>query len=145
MGYVSGMEDILKNDRTNIDLMTTPILALCAVMAVLTLIGLIGTQLQLMNLYRQTAFSLVMTGMDWGAWKAAWLSILCLPLWVASLLGASLGSAWKSVVMLESLRFFTPMAFFISAFIVLLSTAGILPTIGRWSRIDIGEFRRLCE
>jgi len=145
VGYVSGMEDILKNDRTNIDLMTTPILALCAVMAVLTLIGLIGTQLQLMNLYRQTAFSLVMTGMGWRAWKAAWLSILCLPLWVASLLGASLGSAWKSVVMLESLRFFTPTAFFISAFIVLLSTAGILPTIGRWSRIDIGEFRRLCE
>ncbi|MDO4384577.1 MAG: hypothetical protein Q4E18_01120, partial [Clostridia bacterium] len=70
---------------------------------------------------------------------------LCLPLWVASLLGASLGSAWKSVVLLEGLRVFTPTAFFVSAFIVLLSTLGILPTIGRWSRIDIAEFRRLCE
>ena len=113
------MDDILENDRTNIDLMSTPILALCVIMVILTLIGLIGTQLQLMNLYKQVAFSLAMTGMNWGA--------------------------WKSVVMLERVNAFTPTAFAISVAIVLLSAIGILPTIGRWSRIDINEFRRLSE
>lgn len=144
-GYISSMDDILENDRTNIDLMSTPILALCVIMVILTLIGLIGTQLQLMNLYKQVAFSLAMTGMNWGAWKASWLSIFCLPLWLASLIGAFLGSAWKSVVMLEKMNAFTPTAFAISVAIVLLSAIGILPTIGRWSRIDINEFRRLSE
>ena len=139
------MDDILENDRTNIDLMSTPILALCVIMVILTLIGLIGTQLQLMNLYKQVAFSLAMTGMSWGAWKASWLSIFCLPLWLASLIGSFLGSAWKSVVMLERMNAFTPTAFAISVAIVLLSAIGILPTIGRWSRIDINEFRRLSE
>ena len=123
----------------------SPILALCVIMVILTLIGLIGTQLQLMNLYKQVAFSLAMTGMSWHAWKASWLSIFCLPLWLASLIGAFLGSAWKSVVMLERMNAFTPTAFAISVAIVLLSAIGILPTIGRWSRIDINEFRRLSE
>ncbi len=137
------MDDILENDRTNIDLMSTPILALCVIMVILTLIGLIGTQLQLMNLYKQVAFSLAMTGMNWGAWKASWLSIFCLPLWLASLIGAFLGSAWKSVVMLERMNAFTPTAFAISVAIVLLSAIGILPTIGRWSRIDIKRIQEV--
>lgn len=145
IGHVSSMEDILENDRKNIDLMSTPILVLCGIMLVLTLIGLIGTQLQLMNLYRQTAFSLVMTGMSWGAWKASWLSVFCLPLWAASLIGASLGSAWKRVILLQGSSIFTPSVFAVSIAVVLLSAIGILPTIGRWSRIDIHEFRRLCE
>lgn len=145
IGYVSRMADILENDRKNIDLMTTPILALCAVMGVLTVIGLIGTQLQLMNLYKQVAFSLAMTGMEWRTWKAAWLTILCLPLWIASLLGAALGNAWKSVLMLEHLRILSPTVLAVSAAMVLLSITGILPTIGRWSQININEFRRLSE
>lgn len=145
VGHVSSMEDILENDRKNIDLMSTPILVLCGIMLVLTLIGLIGTQLQLMNLYRQTAFSLVMTGMSWGAWKAAWLCVFCLPLWIASLIGALLGSAWKSVILLQGTSIFTPSVPAVSIAVVLLSAIGILPTIGRWSRIDIQEFRRLSE
>lgn len=145
VGYVSDMDDILENDRTNIDLMSTPILALCVIMVFLTLIGLIGTQLQLMNMYKQVAFSLAMTGMSWGAWKASWLSIFCLPLWIISLIGASLGSAWKSVIMLEEMHIITPTALFISVAIVFLSAMGIIPTISRWSRIDVNEFRRLSE
>ena len=98
-----------------------------------------------MNLYKQVAFSLAMTGMEWRTWKAAWLTILCLPLWIASLLGAALGNAWKSVLMLEHLRILSPTVLAVSAAMVLLSITGILPTIGRWSQININEFRRLSE
>ena len=59
------------NDRENISLMTTPVLILCIIMMVLTLVGLVGTQMQLMNQYKQVAFSLVMGGMEWRTWKTA--------------------------------------------------------------------------
>lgn len=144
-GYVSSMDDILENDWKNIDLMSTPILVLCVIMIVLTIIGLIGTQLQLMNLHKQVAFSLAMTGMDWKTWKVSWLSIFCCPLWSVSLIGVSLGNAWKSVILLEDIRFLSPVALVISIVIVLLSVMGIIPTISRWSQIDINEFRRLSE
>ena len=74
-GFVSSMADILQNDRENISLMTTPVLILCVIMMVLTLVGLIGTQMQLMNQYKQVAFSLAMGGMEWRTWKTAWLAI----------------------------------------------------------------------
>ena len=51
--------------------MTTPVLILCIIMMVLTLVGLVGTQMQLMNQYKQVAFSLVMGGMEWRTWKTA--------------------------------------------------------------------------
>lgn len=134
-----------KTIGTNIDLMSTPILALCIIMMILTMIGLIGTQLQLMNLYKQVAFSLAMTGMNWGAWKASWLSIFCLPLWACKpdrrISGQRVeerGHAGKDeCVHADRIA--------ISVAIVLLSAIGILPTIGRWSRIDINEFMRLSE
>ena len=145
VGYISSMDDILQNDEKNIDLMSTPILVLCIIMIVLTLIGLIGTQLQLMNRYKQIAFSLIMSGMEWKTWKISWLTISCLPLLIASLLGTSFGNAWKTIVMLENLRFLTPLTLTISLMIILLSVIGIVPTISRWSRIDINEFRRMSE
>lgn len=144
-GFVSSMADILQNDRENISLMTTPVLILCVIMMVLTLVGLIGTQMQLMNQYKQVAFSLAMGGMEWRTWKTAWLAIFCIPLFVASAIGASLGSAWESIVMLQGIRFISPLAAAVSIGTVLLSVLGILPNISRWSRIDINEFRRLSE
>lgn len=145
IGHVSSMDDILKNDEKNIDLMSTPILVLCVIMMVLTVIGLIGTQLQLMNRYKQIAFSLIMSGMEWKTWKISWLSICCFPLLIASLLGTSFGNAWKTIVMMENLRFITPFTLTISIMILLFSVIGIAPTISRWSRIDINEFRRMSE
>lgn len=145
VGYVSSMADILQNDQKSIDLMTTPILVLCGIMMVLTLIGLIGTQMQLMNQYKQVAFSLVMSGMEWRTWKSAWFAIFCIPLFIASAIGTMLGTAWKSVILLQRIHFFSPLAIIVSIVIVLLSAIGILPTISRWSQIDINEFRRLSE
>lgn len=144
-GFVSSMADILQNDRENISLMTTPVLILCIIMMVLTLVGLVGTQMQLMNQYKQVAFSLVMGGMEWRTWKTAWLTIFCIPLFIASAIGASLGSAWESIVMLQGIRLISPLAAAVSIGTVLLSILGILPNISRWSRIDINEFRRLSE
>lgn len=144
-GFVSSMTDILQNDREAIGLMTTPVLILCIIMMALTLVGLVGTQMQLMNQYRQAAFSLVMCGMAWRTWKVAWLATFCIPLFIASAIGASLGSAWESVVMLRGIRFVSPLTAAVSIGTVLLSILGILPNISRWSRIDINEFRRLSE
>ena len=125
--------------------MTTPVLILCIIMMVLALVGLIGTQMQLMNQYKQVAFSLVMSGMQWRTWKTAWLTILCIPLFIASAIGASLGNAWESIVTLQAIRFVSPLTAAVSIVTVLLSVLGILPNISRWSRIDINEFRRLSE
>ena len=144
-GFVSSIADILQNDRENISLMTTPVLVLCVIMMVLTLVGLIGTQIQLMNQYKQVAFSLAMVGMEWRTWKAAWLATFCIPLFIASALRASLGNAWESIVMLQGIRFVSPLSAAVSIVTVLLSALGILPNISRWSRIDINEFRRLSE
>ena len=144
-GFVSSMTDILQNDRENIGLMTTPVLILCVIMMILTLVGLIGMQMQLMNQYKQIAFSLVMSGMEWKTWKNAWLATFCVPLFMASTVGASLGNAWKSIVMLQSVHFVSILTAAVSIVIVLLSVLGILPNISRWSQIDINEFRRLSE
>jgi len=145
VGTVSSMADILQNDRKNTSLMTTPVLILCIIMMVLALVGLIGTQMQLMNQYKQVAFSLVMSGMQWRTWKTAWLTIFCIPLFIASAIGASLGNAWESIVTLQAIRFVSPLTAAVSIVTVLLSVLGILPNISRWSRIDINEFRRLSE
>ena len=74
-----------------------------------------------------------------------WLTIFCIPLFIASAIGASLGSAWESIVMLQGIRLISPLAAAVSIGTVLLSILGILPNISRWSRIDINEFRRLSE
>ena len=144
-GFVSGMEDILQADRQSIYSSTVPILALCAVMMALTVVGLTGTQLQLMNQYRQVAFSLAMSGMTWAAWRGAWLAIFCGPLLAAGAAGAALGAAWESVVMLEGMKWITPLSAAVSVGVVLLCALGILPTVSRWSKIDMNAFRRLSE
>lgn len=145
LGHVSDMQDILENDRENTEAMTQPILILCIIMLILTLVGLIGTQIQLIQLYKQAAFSLMLCGMTWRTWKAAWLTLFCSTLLIASMLGASLGNAWKTVVMIEPMRFISPISLSVSAVIVLIAALGIIPTISRHSNVDINEFRRLCE
>lgn len=144
-GQISDMNDILENDAEAIDLETTPIITLCIVMILLTVIGLIGTQMQMMNLHRQIAFSLILCGMEWSIWRRAWFLILLVPLGIVSILGGMLGTLWKSIIILESPSLFSGVIVLICVGVLGLSALGILPTIHRWSNAQAIEIRRLSE
>lgn len=145
LGQISNMEDVLRNDKEQIDSMTKPIMVLCFVILLLTLIGLFGTQFQQMNRHRQIAFSLSLCGMDWLVWEWSWIIIAGLPLCIASIAGCMLGNLWRATILLEPLALWSVESLILSIAIAALATLGVLPMIGRWSHMQVIQFRRDIE
>lgn len=145
LGQISSMDEILANDNAQIRSMSLPIAILCAVLLLLTLLGIIGSQYQLMNHHRHIAFAFSLCGMDWNTWRYAWLFIAGVPLGIASVLGCVLGNLWWTTILLEPSSHWIAISFLLSLAIVTIALIGVTPTISRWSHMQVMQFRRGSE